>query len=321
MMTFKQMEALYWIVQLGSFEAAANRLNTTQSAVSKRIQELERAFDLTVFDRVHRSARLTEKGEQFFGYAKELLDRRDQIVEQVVSKEALVRQIRIGVTELTALTWLPRLISAIQGAYPKLTVEAEVDLNATLRERLAADTIDIIVVPQIHSTESFATTRVGEVDNAWMCAPSLTARKTAIPLADIVQFPLILQGGLSGTGFIYTRFLQEHGVSMQRILASNSLIAQIGLTLSGLGVSYLPKSCLSHMVTRGALRIVQTQPALPPVSYVALHRAGQSHSLNADVARLAAQCCDFSLNLLDSGRQTGTTFALRKRSTPARKSS
>jgi DNA-binding transcriptional LysR family regulator len=302
MLTFKQMEALYWIVQLGSFEAAATRLNTTQSAVSKRIQELERAFDLSVFDRVHRSARLTAKGEALFGYAKELLERRDQIVEQIISKESLVRQIRIGVTELTALTWLPRLITAIQAEYPKVIVEAEVDLNSVLRERLAADTIDIIVVPQIHSTEPFATTRVGEVDNAWMCAHALAPVKAVIPLADIAQFPLILQGGLSGTGFIYTRFLQEHGVSMQRILASNSLIAQIGLTLSGLGVSYLPKSCLSHMVTRGALRIVQTQPALPPVPYVALHRADQPHSLNADIARLAAQCCDFSSNLLDSGR-------------------
>ena len=155
MLTFKQMEALYWIVQLGSFEAASSRLNTTQSAVSKRIQELERAFDLTVFDRAHRSARLTQKGAEFFAYAKELLERRDQIVERISSKEALVRQVRIGVTELTALTWLPRLIGAIQAEYPKVVVEAEVDLNATLRDRLADDTIDIIVVPQIHSTEPF----------------------------------------------------------------------------------------------------------------------------------------------------------------------
>lgn len=174
---------------------------------------------------------------------KELLERRDQIVEQISSKEVLVRQLRIGVTELTALTWLPRLISAIQAEYPKVTVEPEVDLNATLRDRLAADTIDIIVVPQVRDNESFATTKVGEVDNAWMCAPALGLEKTAISLADIPRFPLILQGSLPGTGFIYARFLQEHGVSMQRVLASNSLIAQIGLTLSGLGVSYLPMSC------------------------------------------------------------------------------
>ncbi|MGU7770503.1 LysR family transcriptional regulator [Burkholderia sp. MR1-5-21] len=304
MLTFKQMEALYWIVQLGSFEAAASRLNTTQSAVSKRIQELERAFDLTVFDRTHRSARLTDKGEELFDHAKELLERRDQIVERISSKEALVRQVRIGVTELTALTWLPRLIAAIQSAYPKVRVEAEVDLNAALRDRLAADTIDLIVVPQIHATESFAATPVGEVDNAWMCAAGLAPnRKTVTALADIAQFPLILQGGLSGTGYLYTRFLQEHGVGMQRILTSNSLIAQIGLTLSGLGVSYLPKACVAHLVACGALDVVRTRPALPPVRYVALHRAERAHSLNAEIARLAAQSCNFDTNLLDPGAQ------------------
>ncbi|CAJ0796913.1 LysR family transcriptional regulator [Ralstonia holmesii] len=301
MLTFKQMEALYWIVQLGSFEAAANRLNATQSAVSKRVQELERNFDVAVFDRSSRTARLTEKGAEIFEYAKELLERRAQIEERIGSKEVLVRQVRIGVTELTALTWLPRLIAAIQAAYPKARVEAEVDLTATLRERLAADTIDLIVVPQTHSTEAFAATQVGEVENAWMCSPALARKKATIALADITEFPLILQGAQSGTGYLYMRFLQEQGVGTPRILASNSLIAQLGLTLSGLGVSYLPKACLGHMVARGALSIIHTQPALPPVRYVALHRPSQPDALVAVIARLAAQMCDFNSNLLDPG--------------------
>lgn len=301
MLTFKQMEALYWIVQLGSFEAAATRLNTTQSAVSKRIQELERAFDVAVFDRANRSARLTEKGTEFFEHAKELLERRDQIVERMSSKDALVRQIRIGVTELTALTWLPRLIAAIQAEYPKVKVEAEVDLNATLRERLAAATVDVIIVPQTHEVEPYASTPVGQVQNAWMCAASLAPGKRTIALAEIAKFPLILQGGLSGTGYVYSRFLAEQGVALQKVLASNSLIAQIGLTLSGLGVSYLPEACLARMLKRRALVVVPTSPALPPVKYVAMHRAEQSHSLSAAVARLAAQSCDFTSNLLDPG--------------------
>lgn len=301
MLTFKQMEALYWIVQLGSFEAAATRLNTTQSAISKRVQELERAFDVAVFDRANRSARLTEKGTEFFEHAKELLERRDQIVERMSSKEALVRQIRIGVTELTALTWLPRLIAAIQAEYPKVKVEAEVDLNVTLRERLAAATVDVIIVPQTHEVEPYTSTLVGQVKNAWMCAASLAPGKRAIPLAEIAKFPLILQGGLSGTGYVYSRFLEEQGVAVQKVLASNSLIAQIGLTLSGLGVSYLPEACLARMLKRRTLVVVPTSPALPPVRYVAMHRAEQSHSLSAAVARLAAQSCDFSSNLLDPG--------------------
>lgn len=134
-----------------------------------------------------------------------------------------------------------------------------------------------------------------------MCSPALASKRATVALADITEFPLILQGAQSGTGYLYIRFLQEQGVGTPRILASNSLIAQLGLTLSGLGVSYLPKACLGHMVARGALSIIHTQPALPPVPYVALHRSSQPDALVAVIARLAAQTCDFNSNLLDPG--------------------
>ena len=169
---------------------------------------------------------------------------------------------------------------AMQWRDAHCTVEAEGIQHAprvkTLRDALIHD----------HSTLFISTHRVG---------------RRAIPLAEIAKFPLILQGGLSGTGYVYSRFLDEQGVVLQKVLASNSLIAQIGLTLSGLGVSYLPRACLVRMLERRALVVVPTRPALPPVRYVAMHRAEQSHSLSAAVARLAAQSCDFSSNLLDPG--------------------
>ena len=45
-MTFKQLEALYWIARLGGFAQAANQLHTSQSAVSKRVHELELLLSL-----------------------------------------------------------------------------------------------------------------------------------------------------------------------------------------------------------------------------------------------------------------------------------
>jgi hypothetical protein len=61
----------------------------------------------------------------------------------------------------------------------------------------------------------------------------------------------------------------------------------------------LPKSCLNYMLTAGALRIVKTRPALPPIRYVALYRAEHAHSLSNQIAQLAQQCCDFGSNILD----------------------
>jgi DNA-binding transcriptional LysR family regulator len=298
MLNYKQMEALYWIVKLGSFEASASKLNTSQSAISKRIHELETTFDLQVFDRTHRTARLTEKGEEMFAYAKELLDRREQIVQAISAKEVLVRRLRLGVTELTALTWLPSLVAAIKREYPKVVVEAEVELSATLRDRLAADTVDIIIAPRVEPTEAFVTAKLQSVQNAWMCIPSLVPEGGKIPLTKIGQFPLLMQGSQSGTGLTYARFLQKHGVSYPRMSSSNNLVAQIGLTLSGLGISYLPQACLQYLVDEGKLGVIETTPPLPPVEYVAMYRTRHALSLNAEIAKLAATWCNFNALVL-----------------------
>jgi DNA-binding transcriptional LysR family regulator len=316
MLTFKQVEALYWIVELGSFEAAAKKLNASQSAISKRVHELESSFNLEVFDRNRRSARLTEKGEELFQYAKELLERRDQIVERVSAKEVLVRRLRLGVTELTALTWLPRLIAAIRHEYPKVIVEAEVELSATLRERLADDSIDFIVVPGSTTSEAYVTTPLARVENAWMCAPDMVPASSPIPLTAISQFPLLTQGNASGTGMAYGRFLQEQGVHVKRALSSNNLVAQIGLTVSGLGVSYLPYECLQPLVKGGTLGVIETDPPLPPVEYSAVYRSDHPYSLTREIARLAKQCVDFG-HLLFQPLQSQPSQASAQK--PARK--
>jgi DNA-binding transcriptional LysR family regulator len=61
--SIKQLEALFWAGRLGTFQAAAHRLHSTQSAVSKRIAELEAALRRELFDRTRRTAQLTPAGE------------------------------------------------------------------------------------------------------------------------------------------------------------------------------------------------------------------------------------------------------------------
>ena len=93
MMTFKQLEAIYWVARLGGFSQAAQKLYTTQSALSKRIQDLEALFDTPLFDRTLRTARLTEKGEEMYALSKRLLAEREAAVEQFMRPEVIERRV------------------------------------------------------------------------------------------------------------------------------------------------------------------------------------------------------------------------------------
>lgn len=294
MITFKQLEAIYWIVELGSFESAAMKLNMSQSAISKRIQELEDAFDMPIFDRSKRSARLTEKGTELFEQATEILRQRDYLLERISSKEVLVRRFRIGVTELTAMTWLPALVECIRSAYPKVVLEPSVELSTELVAKLENDQLDLIIVPDIFADARFVSTPLSAVENAWMCAPSMHQGNQVMDMQAISSFTVLTQGGGSGTGLIYERWFAQNDVRVNRTIKSNYLIAQLGLTLSGVGISYLPRQCLSPLVNQGRLQVIETEPALPPIHYIAVHRADRLQGLSVEVARLAARCCDFS---------------------------
>ena len=300
MITIKQLEAIYWIVELGSFEAAAVKLNMSQSAISKRVQELEDAFDVPIFDRSKRNARLTEKGEELFECAVEMLRQRDYLLERVSSKKALVRRYRLGVTELTALTWLPSLVEEIRGAYPKVALEPSIELSSDLFRKLENDQLDLIIVPDIFSDARFASTPLNSVENVWMSAPTLYEGNECMDLQTLASYTVLTQGGSSGTGLIYERWLAEHDIRLNRTLTSNYLVAQVGLTISGVGISYLPRECLTPLIEQGRLKVISTQFSLPKIQYAAVHRADRFQGLSLEVARLAQQCCDFSRLILGS---------------------
>lgn len=293
MITFKQLEALYWIARLGSFAAAADKLFTTQSAISKRVQELEAQFQVEVFDRSKRSARLTDKGAEILHYATGLLEQRDQFIERASSHEVMIRNFSLGVTELTAMTWLPRLVQRMRAEFPRLNIQPEVDLSASLFERLMDETIDLIVIPDAFNDSRCVSVPLATVENAWMAAPELCPGDAPLSYADLAQFTMLVQGNRSGTGLVYGRWLAEHGVSASRTIPCESLVAQVGFTVSGLGVSYLPVPVMMPLLQAGRLRRLPVQGQLPQVRYAVYYRSDRDSQFRKRVTELARDCCGF----------------------------
>lgn len=294
MITFKQLEAVYWVAKLGGFTQAAQKLHTTQSAISKRVQELEGAFETPLFDRTQRTARLTEKGEEMFAIASRFLAERDEVVQRFQRPEIIKRRLRIGVTELTAMTWLPRLVGNINTHYPMLVIEPDVDASVSLRDKLLADQLDLAIVPALADDERIVAKPLGRVQNAWMCKPGVLRRDRTYRVHELVSHRLLTQGERSGTGLAYERWFKSFGFSPAKTIASNNLVAIIGMTVSGLGISHLPHECMEPLVVAGLLDVVGVTPSLPEIQYNAIYRNEQRSTLISSIVMLAQECCDFT---------------------------
>jgi DNA-binding transcriptional LysR family regulator len=294
MITLKQIEALKWVAQLGTFERAATKLNTTQSAISKRIKELESAAGVPVFDRSQRSARLTEKGEHLVALAQQMLALQERMLDLKDAQEIPARRLRLGVTELTALTWLPQLVSALRESYPMVMIEPEVDMSRDLYDRLQEDKLDIVVIPEAFSDPQITSLRLAEIQNVWMASPNLIRNRRVISLEELANYTILIQGSRSGSGLYVSKWLKSEGIILPRMLSCDSMIALLGLAVAGIGVSYLPKQCFRPLVSDGTLKIIRTKPALPLVPYAAMYRNDRPIAFTRLVAQLAQVSCDFS---------------------------
>lgn len=299
MITLKQLEALYWIGQLGTFERAATKLNTTQSTISKRIQELEVVTRVPLFDRSQRKACMTEKGEQMLMLAEEMLALQQRVVTLSQRDEVPARKLRLGITELTALTWLSRFITNLGATYPNLVIETEVDMSRNLFERLLEDRLDVIVIPEAFSDPEVATVHLGMVRNVWMGSPKLIRTSRTLPIKELTEYTIFMQGNRSGSGLLVTKWFKSEATIVRRYFASDSLIALLGMTVAGLGITYLPLQCFEPLVKEGKLRIIPTDPELPDIPYAAMFRSDQPSAFTANVAELARTACDFSRPLQD----------------------
>src|SRR3546814_5180486 len=100
-----------------------------------------------------------------------MLDLRQRILGLRHSEQPPARRLRLGVTEMSALSWLPRLVTAIQEAHPTLILEPEVDMSRNLYDRLLADTIDLIFLPDAFSDPEVTSLPLAEVSNVWTARP------------------------------------------------------------------------------------------------------------------------------------------------------
>lgn len=292
-LTLKHLEALYWVSRLGSFTAAAERLHSTQSAISMRIRDLEEALAQELFDRTARNARLTAKGQELVGYAERVLDLIEEIKARIGDPAIVSGVVRIGVTEYVALTWLPDLVRELNARFPRVTLEMNVDLTLSLLGKLRGGEIDLALLPGPIEQPGLRNVSLGSVQFAWMASPALKVPERTMTPPDLDNWPILTLSRQSNLYTVLERWFEESGAIGRRADTCNSLSVLASWAIAGLGIGYLPLGYHDRDIRAGRLRVINVQPRLPVIEYVAVLDRRHPQPLVQTVADLAVNVSTF----------------------------
>jgi DNA-binding transcriptional LysR family regulator len=138
MLDWDKLRIFHTAAESGSFTHAAEKLNMSQSAVSRQISALEEDLGLKLFIRHARGLVLTEVGEQLFRTAHrmhaELLQVETQMSE---SQDVPTGQLLVTTTVGIGSTWLSGRINEFLLLYPDIQIEIKLndsELDLAMRE-------------------------------------------------------------------------------------------------------------------------------------------------------------------------------------------
>ena len=81
-MTLKQLRYVVEVAEIGNITEAAKRLFIAQPSLTSAIRELENEYHITIFNRFNKGIEITPEGDEFLGYARQVLEQTNLIEEK-----------------------------------------------------------------------------------------------------------------------------------------------------------------------------------------------------------------------------------------------
>jgi molybdate transport repressor ModE-like protein len=252
MLDVRRMKVLREVASRGSFSAAAEALNFTQSAVSQHIAALERESGTQLVERGSRGVTLTEAGRVLVDHADAILARIESAEDDLAAIAGLRGgRLRLICFQSAGATLVPGAVAAFHERHPRVElsmIEAEPDEAGT---RLKSGEADLALVYDHDSTpglllpELELTHLIDDRYDVILPTGHALASRRRLSLADFAEEPWVASTSVCGCRRITESVCREAGFEPRVAFEADETLAAQALVAAGVGVTLLPRLALT----------------------------------------------------------------------------
>jgi molybdate transport repressor ModE-like protein len=252
MLDVRRLRVLREVAARGSFSAAAQALNFTQSAISQHVAALERETGTMLVERSPRGVRLTEAGQALTRHADAILARIEDAEEELAAIAGLRGgRLRLASFQSAGATLVPRAVADFRDRHPGVElamIEAEPDEAAN---HLRAGEIDLALVydfetlPGTLNSELQIDHLIDDPYDAILPKDHPLAKRRGLRLADLAEEPWIASTSGCGCRQITERACQDAGFEPRVAFEADETLAAQALVAAGVGVTIFPRLALA----------------------------------------------------------------------------
>jgi DNA-binding transcriptional LysR family regulator len=250
-----ELAAFAAAIETGTVHGAAEALNLTQSAATKRIQALERRVGAPLLERGRFGVAPTELGRLLYPEAKHVLSAL-AIAERVIADQASgTRPLRLAASQTIGEFVLPGRLAAFRAADGEHRVQLDVRNSPGVVAALRAGDVEVGFVEGTDELEDFdVLVLVRDEIVAVVAADHPWAGRRGVPATELPRQPFLTRERGSGTRSVAETALRRVGVELEPSLEVASTQSLKRAVLDG-GFTLLSRLAVNAEVQRGTLAV------------------------------------------------------------------
>jgi DNA-binding transcriptional LysR family regulator len=269
-MKLHDLHVLMAVVQAGGMGKAARRLNTSQSAISRSIAELEHAFGVRLLDRSRQGVQPTQYGRALLGCGAAVFDELRQGVKSIeFLTDPTIGEIRVAGNEHIIAGLLATVFGRVRRQYPGIAIDVSSVGSVSEQQReLRERKIDLVLGRMAQSDEDDIHSEILFHDRIVVVAgvQNRLSRRRKVELSELANEPWVLPPLDSSVGHHIANTFRAGGLKFPpRGSARGSVHLLCALVASGPFLGILPSSLLHFGANLPPLKILPVDLPLPPL--------------------------------------------------------
>jgi DNA-binding transcriptional LysR family regulator len=269
-MKLHNLHVLMAVVQAGGVGKAARRLNTSQSAVSRSIAELEHAFGVRLLDRSRQGIEPTPYGRALFGCGAAVFDELRQGIKSIeFLTDPTVGEIRVASSEFIIAGLIATVFVGLRQQYPGIAIDvASVGAISEQHRHLRERSVDLVVGRVVQSHEEDIDTEVLFNDRITVVAglKNPWSRRRKVDLSELADEPWIMPPAATPVAVLVAELFRARGLKFPpRGMARGSIHLLCALIATGPFLGIFPHSLLRFGSNLPPLKLLPVELPTPPL--------------------------------------------------------
>jgi len=244
------------VIDTGSFVRAAEQLEASTAAISRRISGLEQALGVQLINRSTRHLDLTEAGQRYYADVQNVFQLLGEAEERVrLGREHVAGLLRVAAPLSFGIQKMAAVLPAFMKQHPNLKVQLLLEDRYT---DFQAEGIDVAIRIGSLQDSTLVATRIGAVDRIFCASPDYLAAK-GVPLQpEDLKRHCCLHYSLVSVRDEWRSVLGEaiETIEIKGALSANNAEVLKEGAIQGMGITLLPRFVVADAVLDGRLRQV-----------------------------------------------------------------